>query len=345
MQRATRPRRSEAMVGYRDHPSLMWRMLRSDDLVATIEANRRNAQRSTGPRTQDGQRQLRLNSVRHELTAETVPRRGRFQGIRSDNHRGHIVRKRPRRSKRAFLNLTQRAWESATGPEFLGSSKTHVARDPALSPSADEYWFQALKHRIQSSLRSKRTSASCIEEIRTSRRFAPPRSATRPKSAKIGIATKRHPSHSSRVSPRPWPAVIALLNYVALPECSGSGKSESILDGARLSFNQEAAPAAERFPPRERLGARRNCGGESAMADRAIRPVPCKQSHRATLLGSECVGALWISFRSLPGLDMSIKSGLLRCFPRLLPFAVVNRGSQLAGGNRRPNPQVENVSI
>ena len=38
------------------------------------EANHRNALRSTGPRTQDGQRQLRLNAVRHELTAETVVR-------------------------------------------------------------------------------------------------------------------------------------------------------------------------------------------------------------------------------------------------------------------------------
>jgi hypothetical protein len=37
--------------------------------------------------------------------------------------------------------------------------------------------------------------------------------------------------------------VIALLNYDALPEAS-----ETILDGARLSSNREAAAAAERFP-------------------------------------------------------------------------------------------------
>ena len=60
------------------------------------------------------------------------PRRGRFQGIRSDNHRGHIVRKRPSRaswcfgshrcsgasvaprpSKRTFLSSTQRSCRSA----------------------------------------------------------------------------------------------------------------------------------------------------------------------------------------------------------------------------------------
>src|ERR1700745_642505 len=37
-----------------------------------IEANRRNALRSTGPRTEDGKLQSRRNAVRHGLTAETV---------------------------------------------------------------------------------------------------------------------------------------------------------------------------------------------------------------------------------------------------------------------------------
>jgi hypothetical protein len=36
-----------------------------------IEANRRNALRSTGPKTEDGKRS-RSNSLRHRLTAETV---------------------------------------------------------------------------------------------------------------------------------------------------------------------------------------------------------------------------------------------------------------------------------
>src|SRR5262245_1789831 len=37
-----------------------------------LEANRRNALRSTGPRTEDGKQRSRVNAVRHGLTAETV---------------------------------------------------------------------------------------------------------------------------------------------------------------------------------------------------------------------------------------------------------------------------------
>ena len=37
-----------------------------------IEANRRNALQSTGPRSEHGKRRSRLNALRHGLTAETV---------------------------------------------------------------------------------------------------------------------------------------------------------------------------------------------------------------------------------------------------------------------------------
>jgi hypothetical protein len=50
------------------------RSQRHDHMISIqrLEANRRNALRSTGPRTEDGKQRSRANAVRHGLTAETV---------------------------------------------------------------------------------------------------------------------------------------------------------------------------------------------------------------------------------------------------------------------------------
>jgi hypothetical protein len=48
--------------------------------------------------------------------------------------------------------------------------------------------------------------------------------------------------------PTTMAGVIAALSYVALPEYSGPGACETILDGARLASNQETAAGAEQFP-------------------------------------------------------------------------------------------------
>ena len=50
--------------------------------------------------------------------------------------------------------------------------------------------------------------------------------------------------------PTTMAGVIAIMNYVALPECSGPGVCETILDGARLSSNRELPPLRSGSRPR-----------------------------------------------------------------------------------------------
>jgi hypothetical protein len=63
-------------------------------------------------------------------------------------------------------------------------------------------------------------------------------------------------------TPTTMAGVIAVLSYVGTPECSGPGACETILDGARLSSNREAAAAAERFPASSAQVLRKISGGK-----------------------------------------------------------------------------------
>jgi hypothetical protein len=65
--------------------------------------------------------------------------------------------------------------------------------------------------------------------------------------------------------PRTMAGIIALLNYVALPECLTPGVSETILDRTRLSSNREASCCRTVLSPEFR-GAPRNCGPNIAKA-------------------------------------------------------------------------------
>ena len=62
-----------------EHTSLRWTHKRSQfrdpapmTSLKQIEANRRNALKSTGPRSENGKQRSRRNAVRHGLTAETT---------------------------------------------------------------------------------------------------------------------------------------------------------------------------------------------------------------------------------------------------------------------------------
>jgi hypothetical protein len=67
-----------------------------------IEANRRNALKSTGPRTKDGKQQSSQNAVRHGLTAERSSYR--FRIPRTTKHSNSLLQRTTTRNPQSSVN-------------------------------------------------------------------------------------------------------------------------------------------------------------------------------------------------------------------------------------------------
>jgi hypothetical protein len=147
--------------------------------------------------------------------------------------------------------MVQADSQSTTPRAFLGSRETPLAADAVIlpkavpapaaevvsGPEAPDPIFAAIEvHQQELARRNRTIEAICAAEDRhkTEERDA----WHRYEKASIALLT---------IKPSTMAGVIALMHYVGLPECSGPGACETILDGARLSSNREAAAAAERF--------------------------------------------------------------------------------------------------
>jgi hypothetical protein len=112
------------------------------------------------------------------------------------------------------------------------------AAEVVSGPEASDPIFAAIEvHQRELARRNQAIEAICAAEDRHK--------------AEERVAWHRYEEASTALlttKPTTMAGVIALMNYVGLPECSGPGACETILDGARLSSNREAALAAERFP-------------------------------------------------------------------------------------------------
>ena len=148
--------------------------------------------------------------------------------------------------------MAQADSQSTTHSAFLRSPKKPVAADAVSLPSAvpapagvvvsvpeaSDPIFSAIdSHKRELDRRNQTIETICAAEDRNK---AEERDAWhRYEEASIVLLTAK---------PTTMAGVIALMNYLALPESSGPGICETILDGARLSSNQKAAAAAEQFP-------------------------------------------------------------------------------------------------
>jgi hypothetical protein len=139
------------------------------------------------------------------------------------------------KTDRAFLRSPEAPFtaEAVTVPGAVPAP----ARTVVSGPEASDPIFTAIDaHERELDRRNQTIEAICAAE---DRHKAEERDAWhRYEEASIALLTTK---------PATMAGVIALMNYVGLPECSGPGVCETILDGARLSSNREAAAAAERF--------------------------------------------------------------------------------------------------
>jgi hypothetical protein len=145
--------------------------------------------------------------------------------------------------------MAQADSQSTTNRAFLRTPETPLAPNAVILPGAvaapevcgleasDPIFTAIAAHKHELDRRNQTIEAICAAE---DRHKAEERDAWhRYEEASIALLTAK---------PTTVAGVIALMNYLALPESSGPGVCETILDGARLSSNRKAAAAAERFP-------------------------------------------------------------------------------------------------
>ena len=99
----------------------------------------------------------------------------------------------------------------------------------------------------------KPTPGAAMDDPRRRERMATEAMCAAEERHKVGEREAWHSYEGAAIrllttKPTTMAGVIAVMTYVALPECAGPGACETILDGARLSSNREAAAAAEQFP-------------------------------------------------------------------------------------------------
>jgi hypothetical protein len=148
--------------------------------------------------------------------------------------------------------MAQADSHSTTRKAILRNPETHLAVDTVTSltampapdagaisgPEAADPIFDAIgAHKCELDRRNQAIEAICAAEER--HKSEEQDAWHYLENASIALLTTK---------PKTIAGLIALMNYLASPECSGPGACETIFDGARLSSNRETATAAERFP-------------------------------------------------------------------------------------------------